>query len=630
MPGAHPSERSRPYPGMTSDCADKACSLIARRARITALCLAVAVGVVSAEEHSDAPDGVGSHDSSEHLADHGNDGVVVSNASAIINERSITSRVLGGGDAEPDEYPSVVALVRAGTRALENRIFCGGTVVADRWVMTAAHCLYDSAGRVEIPSTIRVVAGVTDLRNDAFADEVIVTSLFIHPEYDNSLELPPNDIALLELANVVDVSPTDLFAKDTTLYTGSMGFVAGWGAMQFESDFGFDFPTRLQDASVPLVSLADCNSPASYNQTVTSRQLCAGFREGGIDTCTGDSGGPLFIQENGRSVQVGITSFGNGCGLPDFYGIYTDVSHFIQWLGNYIPVPSQSAELIAQREANEQMAGAASGDSDRRGLFGGAMHPLTVILLSLGAIMGRWLRVRVVLARTSRLKTGCLAVTLCMLSSGCAAYADKSHQADIGGPSEEQAVLNFSEHAGRAGIGDVYLGLNREDAFTAFTTLPVTLVTCQVQKTSLKGTGRLFLKETCVFEPAIEQVVVTLSVKQITAQFLDERLVGLEWVAIGQNLLPLTDQMNQQFEHPITAGRPFEWVSAENDAIRLKTTVAIDLQETVGEGDAVLESSLTDKAIQEAEAAQNTSSTVSVQLVEAALDGRLPAMFEIL
>lgn len=271
---------------------------------------------------------------------------------AIINERSITSRVLGGGDAEDGEWPSMVVLARPGTSPLSGRLFCGGTLVAERWVMTAAHCAYNSFGALLTPSRIRVVAGVTDLVNDVPEEETVVVNVFVHEDFDfDSAVVPPNDIALLELATATVATPSELFAEESEDFAGTIGFVVGWGAVQYIDPANAVYPAKLQDASVPLVSLNTCNQPVSYGGQLTASQLCAGFAEGGVDACSGDSGGPLFIMRDGVPVQVGITSYGDGCAKPLLYGIYTNISHFIPWLSSYIDVPEQSAELISQRQA---------------------------------------------------------------------------------------------------------------------------------------------------------------------------------------------------------------------------------------------------------------------------------------
>ncbi|MFK7857870.1 MAG: serine protease [Granulosicoccus sp.] len=292
-------------------------------------------------------------------------------ATAIINNRPLTARILGGGDAEPGEYPSMVALVTPGFVPLDQRLFCGGTLVADRWIMTAAHCVHDIFNLPRRPDFIRVVAGIDDLVRDTPDREHRVRQIIIHPNYDGLRELPPNDIALLELETVVNAPVATLFAGETNDFTSTFGFIAGWGAIEYADPDNPVYPTMLQDALVPLITNELCNAPQSYGGLIADTHLCAGFADGMVDACAGDSGGPLFINANGVQVQAGITSFGNGCGLPLFYGIYTNVSHFIPWLGQYIDVPFQDPQLAAFRaiQANDRLfKGSLNSDG---GLFGG-------------------------------------------------------------------------------------------------------------------------------------------------------------------------------------------------------------------------------------------------------------------
>lgn len=269
---------------------------------------------------------------------------------AIVNERPLSARILGGDDAQPGEYPSAVALVSPGFLPLDQRLFCGGTVVAERWILTVAHCVYDAFGEPMQADRILVVAGITDLALDTPEQEHAVVQIVIHPEYDNTLNLPPNDIALLELETPVSAPSATLFSGETNDYTGALGFIAGWGAIEYSDPNNAEYPTMLQDAVVPLITNELCNAPESYDGLISNRHLCAGYADGKVDACAGDSGGPLFIKVDGVQVQAGITSFGIGCGLPLFYGIYTNVSYFIPWLADYIPVPYQSPELAMSRD----------------------------------------------------------------------------------------------------------------------------------------------------------------------------------------------------------------------------------------------------------------------------------------
>jgi secreted trypsin-like serine protease len=282
-------------------------------------------------------------------------------ADAIYNKISIQSRVLGGGDAEVGAWPSMAAIVTAGTFALEDRFFCGGTVISDRWILTAAHCMFDAYASDTQPADIRVVVGINDLQDES-AIEVVVTNIFVHPQYNVAGGMMNNDIALLELANVVTAPATTLFDGDTETFNDTLAFIAGWGALD-QVNGSEVYPNLLQDASVPLVSLARCNSSESYQGGILNTQVCAGFREGGIDSCVGDSGGPLYLIQNGEQVQVGITSFGNECGLPNFYGVYTNISAHKTWINGYVADIELSKNTLASIDETGGAASSSQGGS---------------------------------------------------------------------------------------------------------------------------------------------------------------------------------------------------------------------------------------------------------------------------
>lgn len=516
-------------------------------------------------------------------------------AESVLGERPFMAKVLGGADAEEGDWPSVVVLARPGMFALEDRLFCGATVVAERWVMTAAHCLYDGFNRILRPSSIRVVAGIQDLTTEPAAEETLVTNVIIHPEYDNSQSLPPNDIALLELATAVEAPPAKLFVGESEEYTGTMGFVAGWGATEYFDENNATYPTRLQDASVPLVSLATCNEPVSYQNGVTSRQMCAGFKEGMIDTCVGDSGGPLYIIEDGIELQVGITSFGNGCGLPNYYGIYTNVSHFIPWLGDYIEVPEQSAELIARREAGlppkvdppEEPAVPPPSNNKDSGLFGASAQPLLLVMIGAAG----WIRHRRRIHRAASTPLLAVLALASLMLGSCSssgngpndlnatvndqanqdAAAMKTGNDELSSTDVQPLRLQLSTSGeGRPGLGALVLGAPRVEVLGALAVMGFTEPACDVEKTAMRGTGRLFMRETCVSSPRLEAQLQGSHIEHLNLHLLDEELIRFDVVMAGSeaSIIGLSAKLDSTFAQHEKASDTSSWRSGE-DHVRM-------------------------------------------------------------
>ena len=158
-----------------------------------------------------------------------------------------------------------------------------------------------------------------------------------------------NDICLLQLARSATCgdelrrrgSLAHLDLPTTTFGTpGTVAVVAGWGATHTADGHAAQtgvplWPDEAREVSIPLISNDQCKVQYS---SITANMLCAGRPSGGIDSCQGDSGGPLFMQANGgRAYQVGVVSFGIGCGLPGYAGVYARVSSYHSWIVGHIP-----------------------------------------------------------------------------------------------------------------------------------------------------------------------------------------------------------------------------------------------------------------------------------------------------
>lgn len=203
---------------------------------------------------------------------------------------------------------------------------CGASLIAKNFVLTAAHCVLSN----DVTNQF-VILGTTSL-NDKLAQQIGVKRIVTHPQYSGEPNYA-NDIALVELSSdVTSITPMTLKTQDN-LTEGQTSYVAGWGNM---STTGENYPSDLMEVMLPIIDLNTCN--ASYN-TLTNKQICAGYMDGSKDSCQGDSGGPLITQEGEKWLLSGIVSYGGSdtqlCGAPNYPGIYTKVSSYIDWINSY-------------------------------------------------------------------------------------------------------------------------------------------------------------------------------------------------------------------------------------------------------------------------------------------------------
>ena len=240
-----------------------------------------------------------------------------------IEQRS--GEIVGGRNAIPGQQNWQISLQRSFGGSFSHS--CGGSILADSWVVTAAHCVDGSS-----LGSLRVIAGDhRRLREENIEQIVGLSDIIIHPDYNPFTA--ENDIALLELATPLILSPA-LRTSTIALFTpadsaagldapGTPATITGWGAT-FE---GGGAASVIKIATVPLIS--DAEARAAYgDDDVADSMLGAGLPEGGVDSCQGDSGGPLVLQTPSGPKLAGLTSWGIGCARPGLPGIYTEVSYF--------------------------------------------------------------------------------------------------------------------------------------------------------------------------------------------------------------------------------------------------------------------------------------------------------------
>lgn len=234
------------------------------------------------------------------------------------NRKGVSRRIVGGVVADAVKWPWAVAI---GYRKSDGELhqFCGGTLIDRQWVLTAAHC--------KVTTGDEVVAGRPALSSSD--GQILEIAEVINHEGYNELNNDA-DIALVRLAQGTDLTPSALIdAQDSPLPAKEAFTVTGWGLLEE----GGESSDELLEVTVGVLSQPTCEEMyAGAGVLITDNMLCAGTL--GKDACQGDSGGGGFVWDASANTyrQAGIVSFGIGCANPNFVGVYTRVSQFLDWI----------------------------------------------------------------------------------------------------------------------------------------------------------------------------------------------------------------------------------------------------------------------------------------------------------
>ena len=226
-------------------------------------------------------------------------------------------RVINGNIAK-ELRPYMGALISYG------ELVCSATLLSEYWALTAGHCVFD-------PSITKFVTGGDKFNNgvEIAIEKGIVHELFPLGSESNII----NDIQLIKLKTPVPSTARFVKLNKRGSIPSRHAFVrtAGYG-----DTLGTAIPSSgvLRQVDIPVQPMSVCKKQYRRNINIfRAYHICAGYVRGGCDSCSGDSGGPLFMFDKDLNVvQVGIVSFGYGCALPDASGVYTRLSSQIEWL----------------------------------------------------------------------------------------------------------------------------------------------------------------------------------------------------------------------------------------------------------------------------------------------------------
>ncbi|XP_023290771.1 serine proteinase stubble [Orussus abietinus] len=245
-------------------------------------------------------------------------------------------RIVGGKGAQFGEWPWQVLVREATWLGLFTKNKCGGVLISNRYVITAAHC------QPGFLASLVAVFGEFDISGELEAKRSVtrnIRRIIVNRAYDPATF--ENDLALLELETPIQFDEHIVpicMPNDGEDFTGRMATVTGWGRLKYNGGV----PSVLQEVQVPIMENSVCQEmfqTAGHSKKILDSFLCAGYANGQKDSCEGDSGGPLVMERpDGRWMLVGTVSHGIKCAAPYLPGVYMRTTYFKPWLHSFAGV----------------------------------------------------------------------------------------------------------------------------------------------------------------------------------------------------------------------------------------------------------------------------------------------------
>ncbi|MEE1675577.1 serine protease [Agarivorans aestuarii] len=279
---------------------------------------------------------------------------LLSFSASLKAESEVVPFIVGGNDA-PTNYPWMAQVFLGTSR-------CGGVLIGEHWVLTAAHCTYDASrlDRTIAASQVTVLLGNYQFANSSHPDTLQVSEVYQHPNYVSPSDSGPAydyDVSLLRLAEPQSITPVILNANKVTdaLNVGGFMSVVGFGRTNTDP-LNPIYPDVLQQGNLSLMSESRCEDEWSAS-SITEQMFCAyGTNQ---DACSGDSGGPVFIEEQEQHRLLGLVSWGN-LSCQGSAGVYADIGTVCTWISDIASIAGDSSLVCSIADTPSSSGGGAS------------------------------------------------------------------------------------------------------------------------------------------------------------------------------------------------------------------------------------------------------------------------------